>query len=192
MRFIFCICVLVLTMAAAQAEGRKLAFVQWKPHECSGLLMLPEHHYEVSQFGPGQYRIDSSLVSQGHFNCIYIIFQATNTLAPMVVRQASVIAAFSIQNQKFAWRSYQTKVEGRPVIRKEALIPNLLPHKRQGSTSNFIWLRIDADSQKFLDQLTPVAEGILQDAAEPVGIPAVTPPVRLKTNSPAPAVGTHR
>lgn len=126
--------------------------------------MLPEQHYDVSQFGKGKYRIDSGLVSEGHFNNIYIIFQETNSLNPPLVADAHE-STFTVKTQKITWRSYKTVVEGRPAIRKEALMPNILPHNKQGKDSDYIWLRMDADSQEILDQLTPIAEGVIQDAA---------------------------
>jgi DNA-binding NarL/FixJ family response regulator len=52
------------------------------------------------------------------------------------------------------------------VIRKEAVMPNILPREKAGNSSDYIWIRIDADSQQILDQLTPAAEEILRDCAE--------------------------
>jgi len=48
-------------------------------------------------------------------------------------------------------------------------MPNILPHEKQGNGSDYIWIRVDADSQQFLDQLTPAAEEILRDLAQPQG-----------------------
>src|SRR5207253_9481197 len=74
-------------------------------------------------------------------------------------------SSFVVKDTKVAWRSYETIVEGRPVIRKEAVMPNILPHDKQGNSSDYIWIRMDADSQQILDQLTPAAEEILRDLA---------------------------
>jgi hypothetical protein len=156
---------LVVTIGIAQAAGKKPAAIQWKPYDCSSPLMLPEHEFDVSQFGKGKYRIDGEK-SQGHFNCIYIIFQRTNSLEPAAVPDAGE-SLFTVKGQKVKWRAYRTTVEGRSVIRKEAMMPNILPHQKQGNDSDYIWLRIDADSQAILDRLTPDAEGVIQDAAEP-------------------------
>ena len=64
------------------------------------------------------------------------------------------------------WRTYKTVVEGRAVIRKEAVMPNILPREKAGNSSDYIWIRMDADSQQILDQLTPAAEEILRDCAD--------------------------
>ena len=62
-------------------------------------------------------------------------------------------------------------------------MPNILPHQKQGNDSDFIWLRIDADSQEILDRLTPDAEGVIQDAAEPGGAANGSEPIRSQANS---------
>ena len=165
MKSALCILTFIVTIGTAHAAGKKPSLIQWKPYDCSSPLMLPEHEFDVSQFGKGKYRIDGEM-SQGHFNCIYIIFQRTNSLDP-----ASVVGAressFTVKSQKVTWRSYKTTVEGRSVIRKEALMPNVLPRQKQGNDSDYICLRIDADSQEILDRLTPDVEGVIQDAAGP-------------------------
>jgi hypothetical protein len=166
MRFFVFILACGLAVATAKAGPKKPAYIQWKATDCSSPLMLPESGYSVSKFGKGQYRIDYFEFSKGHFNNIYIIFQATNSLSPEVVADAKE-SSFMVNNSKISWRSYKTVVEGRSVIRKEALLPNTLPHEKKDADSDFIWMRIDADSQKILDELTPVAEAIIQDAAKP-------------------------
>jgi hypothetical protein len=163
MRLTPCLIAVMLAVAAAEADSKKPATIQWKPEDCSNALLLPENRFEVSQYGKGKYRVDGGM-SEGHFNCIYVTFQATNSLAPASVSGARE-TTFTIKQQPVTWRSYQTVVEGRSVIRKEALLPNLLPHEKRGSGSDFIWIRIDADSERMLEQLTPVAEGILRDAS---------------------------
>ena len=40
----------------------------------------------------------------------------------------------------------KTVVEGRAVIRKEAVMPNILPREKAGNSSDYIWIRMDADS----------------------------------------------
>ena len=165
MKSIACSLAFLVTIGIVHAGGEKPSSIQWKPYDCSSPLMLPEHGFDVSQLGKGKYRIDAS-VSQGHFNCIYITFQATNQLVPASVSNP-IESTFIIKNQKVVWRSYKTIVEGRPVVRKEAMLPNILPHEKRGSDSDYIWIRIDADSQQILDRLTPDAEGILQDAVKP-------------------------
>ena len=163
MRRFFYLLPLMLAIAAFGADEKKQALIQWAPYDCSNPLMLPEQHFECSQFGKGKYRIDGGM-SEGHFNCIYIIFQAAKSLDPASVPDAQE-SAFTIKDQGVTWRSYKTVVEGRSVIRKEALLPNILPHEKKNNDSEFIWIRIDGDSQNILDRLTPVAESILKDAA---------------------------
>ena len=160
---IVCLLTVVIGIATGQTGPKKRSLIQWKPYDCSNPLILPEQQFEVSQFAKGKYRIDGGM-SEGHFNCIYIIFQATNSLDPASVTGASE-STFTVKTQKVIWRSHKTVVEGRSVIRKEALLPNILPHQKQGTDSDYIWLRIDADSQKILDRLTPVAESVIQDAS---------------------------
>jgi hypothetical protein len=148
---------------ADSPDGKKPSAIQWKPYDCSSTLMLPKGQYDASQFGKGKYRIDNGR-SFGHFNNIYIIFQATNSLNPASVANASE-SSFTVKDQKVTWRSFKMVVEGRPVIRKEALMPNILPHEKRDNDSDYIWLRIDADSQEILDEITPAAEEIIRDAA---------------------------
>jgi hypothetical protein len=190
MKSIICILTFLATIGTAHAAGKKPSLIQWKPDDCSSLLMLPEHEFDVSQFGKGKYRIDGEM-SEGHFNCIYIIFQRTNSLDPAFVTDARE-SSFTVKGQKVTWRSYRTTVEGRSVIRKEALMPNILPHHKQGDDSDYIWLRIDADSQEILDRLTPDAEGVIKDAAEPGGAANGSQPIRSETNSPSSAAGSRR
>ena len=126
--------------------------------------MLPDGFYDLSQFGKGQYRIDGKM-SVGHFNNIYMIFQANGSLNPEVMSGATE-STFIVKDRKVMWRCYKTVVEGRVVIRKEAVMPNILPREKAGNSSDYIWIRMDADSQQILDQLTPAAEEILRDCAE--------------------------
>lgn len=154
---------LILATTAFGAEGKKQALIQWKPYDCSNPLVFPEEQFECSMFGKGKYRIDGGM-SRGHFNCIYIIFQAGNSLDPASVPDAKE-STFMLKDQQVTWRTFKTVVEGRSVLRKEALLPNILPHEKKDNDSEFIWIRIDGDSQAILDQLTPVAESILRDAA---------------------------
>lgn len=185
-----CILTLVATIGIAHAADKKPSTIQWKPYDCTSSLMLPERGFDVSQFGKGKYRIDSFEMSRGHFNCIYIIFQKTNTLDPVQVQDARE-SSFTVKGQKVTWRAYKTTVEGRSVIRKEALIPNILPRQKQGDDSDYIWLRIDADSQEILDRLTPDAEGVIQDAAEPVGSASGSQPNGSGTNAAPSAAGSR-
>ncbi len=190
MKSALCLLTLVVTIGMAHAAGKRPASIQWKPCDCSSPLMLPEHEFDVSQFGKGKYRIDGE-TSGGHFNCIYIIFQRTNALQPASVSGA-LESSFTVKGQKVTWRAYKTTVEGRSVIRKEALMPNVLPHQKQDNDSDFIWLRIDADSQEIVDRLTPDAEGIIQDAAEPGGAANPSQPSRSDTNRASSTAGSGR
>ncbi len=161
MKHALCIFGLALSAAShAQSEATNKPFtIHCQPYDCSKPILLPEHEFAVSQFGRGKYRIDGSF-SEGHFNCIYIIFQATDALLPV---PDAVESTFAIKKQKITWRSYKTIVEGRSVIRREALMPNILPHEKRGVDSDYIWIHIDADSQQILDQLTSDAERILEE-----------------------------
>jgi hypothetical protein len=158
---------LVVACTICYGQTKKRSAIQWKPSDCTSPLMLPEGLYDLSQFGKGQYRIDGKM-SVGHFNAIYIIFQPASSLIPEVVTGATE-STFEVKDTKVTWRSYKTIVEGRSVIRKEAVMPNILPHEKQGNSSDYIWIRVDADSQQILDQLTPAAEEILRDLAKPQG-----------------------
>jgi hypothetical protein len=153
----------LVAFAVCYGQTKKRSVIQWKPSDCTSPLMLPEGLYDLSQFGKGEYRIDGK-VSVGHFNCIYFIFQPSAALNPETVAGATE-SSFVIKDTKVTWRSYKTIVEGRPVIRKEAVMPNILPHEKHGDSSDYIWIRVDADSQQALDQLTPAAEEILRDLA---------------------------
>jgi len=164
MKLSFSLLALLLAIASSNAASKKLATIQWNARDCSSPLLLPEQQFEVSQFGRGKYRVDGGM-SQGHFDCVYIIFQATNSLDPASVSGA-IESTFTVKSKKVTWRSFKTVIEGRSVIRKETLLPNILPHKKEGNGSDFIWVRIDSFSQPILDKLTPVAESLLQDAAQ--------------------------
>jgi len=157
----------LVAFAICQGQTKKRSAIQWKPSDCTSPLMLPEGLYDLSQFGKGQYRIDGKM-SVGHFNCIYFIFQPGAALNPETVA-GSTESSFVVKDTEVTWRSYDTTVEGRPVIRKEAVMPNILPHEKQGDGSDYIWIRVDADSQQIIDQLTPAAEEILRDLARPRG-----------------------
>ena len=155
---------MVAIVVVCHGQTKKRSAIQWKPSDCTTPLMLPDDLYDLSQFGKGQYRIDGKM-SGGHFNNIYVIFQASSALKPEVVAGATE-STFMVKDTKVTWRSYKSVVEGRPVIRKEAVMPNILPHENRGNSSDYIWIRMDADSQQILDQLTPAAEEILRDCAE--------------------------
>lgn len=188
MKSTLCILLLVMTIGMAQAAGKKRASIQWQPYDCSSPLMLPEGEFDVSQFGKGKYRIDGK-TSWGHFNCIYIIFQGTNSLPPASVPNA-LESSFTVKGQKVRWRAYKTTVEARSVIRKEALMANILPRQNQNRDSDFIWLHIDADSQEIVDRLSFDAEQIIQDAAEPGGAAKRSQPARSETNQTQGAAGS--
>jgi len=161
---LFVVIAALVAFAICHGQTKKRSAIQWKPSDCTSPLMLPDGLYDLSQFGKGQYRIDGKL-SVGHFNAIYIIFQPASSLIPEVVTGA-IESTFLVKNTKVTWRSYKTTVEGRSVIRKEAVMPNILPHEKQGNGSDYIWIRADADSQQILDQITPAAEEILRDLAK--------------------------
>ena len=164
---LFLVMAVLVAFTVCYGQTKKRSAIQWKPSDCTSPLLLPEGLYDLSQFGKGQYRIDGKM-SAGHFNCIYFIFQPNAALNPEAVAGATE-SSFVVKDTKVTWRSYKTIVEDRPVIRKEAVMPNILPHEKQGNDSDYIWIRVDADSQPILDQLTPAAEEILRDLAQPQG-----------------------
>src|SRR5437764_12916168 len=166
-KVVFLVIAVLVAFAVCHGQTKKRSAIQWKPSDCTSPLMLPEGLYDLSQFGKGQYRIDGKM-SAGHFDCIYFIFQPSPALNPEAVAGATE-SSFMVKDTKVIWRSYKTIVEGRPVIRKEAVMPNILPHEKQGNSSDYIWIRVDADSQQILDQLTPAADEILRDCASPQG-----------------------
>jgi hypothetical protein len=120
--------------AICQGQARKRSAIQWKAADCTTPLMLPDGFYDLSQFGKGQYRIDGKM-SAGHFNCIYFIFQPGAALNSEAVAGA-IESLFVVKDMKVTWRSYKTTVEGRPVIRKEAVMPNILPHEKRDNSSD--------------------------------------------------------
>src|SRR5207248_9976221 len=117
----------VVACTICYGQTKKRSAIQWKPSDCTSPLMLPERLYDLSQFGKGQYRIDGKM-SLGHFNNIYIIFQANGVLDPDIVSGATE-STFTVKDRQVMWRSYKTVVEGRAVIRKEAVMPNILPRR---------------------------------------------------------------
>src|SRR5207302_9778485 len=108
---------LSLTAAFAICSGqtKKRSAIQWNRSDCTSPVMLSDGFYDLSQFGKGQYRIDGKM-SVGHFNNIYVIFQANAALNPEVVSGATE-STFMVKDRKVMWRSYRTVVEGRAVIR---------------------------------------------------------------------------
>src|SRR5437870_12101244 len=136
----------VVACTIGYGQTKKRSAIQWKPSDCTSPLLLPEGLYDLSQFGKGQYRIDGKM-SVGHFNNIYIIFQTNGVLDPEIVSGVTE-STFMVKDRKVMWRSYKTVVEGRAVIRKEAVMPNILPREKAGNSSDYIWIRMDADSQQ--------------------------------------------
>jgi hypothetical protein len=166
-RSISLVLALFVAVGVCHGQSKKRSAIQWKSTDCASPLMLPEDFYDLSQFGKGQYRIDGKR-SAGHFNCIYFIFQPSAALTPELVSGATQ-ASFEVKDTKVTWRTYKTVVEGRPVIRRETVMPNILPHEKRDNGSDYIWIRMDADSQQILDELTPPAEEILRDCAQSGG-----------------------
>jgi len=52
----------------------------------------------------------------------------------------------------------------KPIIGKEVLMPNFLPRKKAGNEADYIWMRVDASTQKGINTLSPVAHGIIRDS----------------------------
>ena len=166
-RSISLVLALLVAVGVCHGQSKKRSAIQWKSTDCASSLMLPAGFCDLSQFGKGQYRIDGKR-SAGHFNCIYFIFQPSAALTPEPVSGATQ-ASFEVKDTKVTWRTYKTVVEGRPVIRRETVMPNILPHEKRDNGSDYIWIRMDADSQQILDELTPAAEEILRDCAQSGG-----------------------
>lgn len=160
---ITCLSILLFLSLNVYGYEKRDAFIQWKAIDCSSKLVIPKEHYAVSQFGRGKYRIDNSEISRGHFNNIYIIFQSNNKFEFNPQKEGS-ISAFELKGKIYHWRSYEKTIEGRQVIRKEIMLPNILPHEKEGAKSNYIWIRMDSFKKKYNDMLTPVAEQIVLDA----------------------------
>jgi hypothetical protein len=166
-RSISALLALLVPIGVCHGQSKKRSAIQWKSTDCTSPLMLLEGFYDLSQFGKGQYRVDGKS-SAGHFNCIYFIFQPSVALNPEVVSGATE-TSFKVKDTEVTWRSYKTVVEGRPIIRRETVMPNVLPHEKRDNSSDYIWIRMDADSQQILDELTPAAEEILRDCAQSEG-----------------------
>src|SRR5438105_15872849 len=125
---------LSLTAAFAICSGqtKKRSAIQWNRSDCTSPVMLSDGFYDLSQFGKGQYRIDGKM-SVGHFNNIYIIFQANGVLDPEIVSRVTE-STFMVKDRKVMWRSYKTVVEGRAVIREAAVMPNILHPQKAGNS----------------------------------------------------------
>ena len=162
MKTILSTLLVILAIAIAPANASKPSAVAWSPNECSKPLMLPERYF-VSKYGKGKYRIDG-MESKGRLNCIFIQFQDTDTLEPQSIPDART-SSFMIKGEEAKWRTYEVTADGASFVRREALIRNILPRQKEGDAAGFILLRIDGASQAIVDELTAVAEKILQDAA---------------------------
>jgi len=136
--------------------------IQWHPNDSISKFLIPKNNYDVSKFGHGKYRIDNSEISRGHFNNIYIIFKSNDRLeyAP---EKGVDISTFELLGDNYNWRSYGVVIEGRNVIRKELMLPNVLL-REEGSKSNYIWIRMDSFKGEYNDVLTTVAEQIILDS----------------------------
>jgi hypothetical protein len=153
--------IVLRTALKAPTGGDKVASaVTWDPDECSTPLMLPVG-YQAWENGTGRYHV-SSEEAQDVSNGIAITFQSEGTMDPETVPGARE-TPFKIKGQEYKWRVYRTEVNGKPIIRKEMIIPNILPHAKGGTHGDYIWVRIDASTQERIDTLTPVAGGILRD-----------------------------
>jgi hypothetical protein len=151
----------VVLRAAVRAPtgGDKMAAIcSWDPGECSHPLMVPAG-YHAWENGAGKYHVAQDQAR----GSIAITFQAKGTLDPERVPGARE-SPFRIRGRQFDWRVYKTEADGKPIIRKEIVIPNILPRDRAGDEADYIWVRIDAATQDGIDALTPVAGGIIRDS----------------------------
>ena len=147
----------------ATGPSEKPAGITWQASECTAPLKLPEG-YMVSTDGNGTYQIASSR-SSSSTDKIVIDFQSSDVLHPdpfQYLRQMPL----KIKGFKATWGIYKTTDNGQSIIRKEVIMPNFLPRQRQGTGADYISVRIDANSQDGIDQLTPVAGDIIRNAAQ--------------------------
>jgi hypothetical protein len=144
--------------------SKKPSSIGWQAGECANRLMLPGN-YEASADGNGGYEIRcvSGPGSDDRHNVIRISFQSSDTInaAPVAWLRSSPL---TIEGTQASWGIYRTVADGRPVIRKEVILPNFLPRHAEGHGADYIRVSIDAGSQEMIDKLTPVAGGILRDA----------------------------
>ena len=158
--------VLRVADAGKAAEGKYQSQVQWSEQECSNPLYLP-YGYLITVDDIGKYRVfqEGSAPDDHQANCIHITFTSNGTLDPAPILGARTMP-FKIKGQQFQWRVFKTQVSGKPVIRKEMVIPNILRPTKQDKDSRFIHVQIDAETQMVIDTLTPVAGGILRDSLD--------------------------
>jgi len=150
--------------AGKVAEGKHQSQVEWREEECSSPIYLPDG-YLITVDDVGKYRIfqEDSASKDNQVNCIRITFISNGALDPASVPGARAVP-FKIKGQDFQWRVFKTQVSGKAVIRKEMVIPNILPRTKQDVDSGFIHVQIDAPTQEQINTLTPIAGGILRDS----------------------------
>jgi len=156
--------VLRVADAGKAAESKHQSQVQWREQECSNPLYLPDG-YIITVDDIGKYRVfqEGSAPDDHQVNCIRFTFTSDAALDPASAPGARAVP-FKIKGQQFQWRVFKTQASGRPVIRKELVIPNILPRTKQDKDSGFIHVQVDAETQMAIDTLTPVAGGILRDS----------------------------
>lgn len=142
------------------AAGVAASACSWAPSECSNPLMLPSGYHACAN-GPGKYRVMRD--GDESFGSIFISFQAKGTMDPETV-SGSRDAPMKIKGRQFYWRVYSTEADGKPIIRKEVLMPNFLPRHKDGDLADYIWVRVDAPTQQGINTLAPVAHGIIRDS----------------------------
>jgi hypothetical protein len=131
------------------------------PGECNNPLRVPAG-YSVTSYGKGDYSVTRT--GDRPFGSIAITFQAKGTMDPETVPGAREVP-MKIKGRQFYWRVYNTEADGKPIIRKEVLMPNFLPRNKAGNEADYIWLRVEAPTQQGINTLAPVAHGIIRDGA---------------------------
>jgi hypothetical protein len=140
--------------------GKVASGCSWAPSECSNPMVLPAGYHGVAE-GQGKYRVMRD--GEESSGSIAIIFQAQGTLDPKTVAGARE-APLKIKGQQLTWRRYETEADGKPIIRKEFIMPNILPRTKTGNQADYIWVRVDAPTQQVINALSPLAHGIIRDS----------------------------
>ena len=145
----------------AEAGGDKMwAYWSCAPGECSNPMRVPAG-YSVTGYGDGEYSVTRT--GDRAFGSISIIFQANGTMNPETIPGAREMP-MKIKGRQFHWRVYNTEKNGKPIIRKEVLMPNFLPRKKDGDQADYILIQVDSPTQQAINTLAPVAHGIIRDS----------------------------
>jgi hypothetical protein len=144
--FIFGVLTLVLNIRAE--DEWKVSQIGFDRFESTNPLKIPKD-FAVSKFGKGKYRLDG-MDSFGRLNCIFFFFEP--------------VPANETPKQELEWKEEQMDVEGKTIIRKEAVILN--PFVRQNDDSRAL-LRVRVDvavaKKELAASLSQIAEQIIKN-----------------------------